>query len=246
MLIGTAGHVNHGKTSLVRALTGIDTDRLPEERRRGLSIDLGFAYLETPSGRIIGFVDVPGHDWYLHNMISGVLPLDCVLLVVAADEGPAQQTREHLEILDLIGVQTIVVAITKIDRTDAATVAQVESQLRDALSRTSFAEVRYFPVSTRTGAGIDILSRHLDTLFIDRGNGSAEAGFRLPVDRAFTLPGIGTVVTGTIMSGTVQVADKLVLTPGGVEVRVRSLHAQNRPSSSACVGVRCAVAIAGQ
>ncbi|MGB8363976.1 MAG: selenocysteine-specific translation elongation factor [Rhizomicrobium sp.] len=245
MLIGTAGHVNHGKTSLIRALTGIDTDRLPEEKRRGLSIDLGFAYAERPGERIIGFVDVPGHDHYLHNMIAGVLPLDCVLLVVAADEGPGRQTDEHLEILDLIGTRHLIAVLTKTDRADEAMIAQAEARLRDDLCRTSFAGAKLFRVSTLTGAGIDILQQHLDTLSIKTRNTSAGAGFRLPIDRAFTLPGIGTVVTGTIMSGTVQVGDKLVLTPSGVGARVRSLHAQNRPASSAVFGVRCALAISG-
>lgn len=243
MLIGTAGHVNHGKTSLVRALTGVDTDRLPEEKRRGLSIDLGFAYAETPDGRIIGFVDVPGHDRYLHNMISGVLPLDCVLLVVAADEGPGRQTIEHIQILQLIGTGHLVVALTRVDRADDAMLARSEKGLRDALKQTAFADAKIFPVSSTTCAGIDILKKHLCSLAIERG--APGAGFRLPIDRVFTLPGIGIVVTGTILSGTVNIDDKLVLCPGGAGVRVRSLHAQSRPAVSASAGVRCALAIAG-
>jgi selenocysteine-specific elongation factor len=243
MLIGTAGHVNHGKTSLIRALTGIDTDRLPEEKRRGLTIDLGYAYTERPDGRIVGFVDVPGHDHYLHNMIAGVLPLDCVLLVVAADEGPARQTQEHLEILDLIGTRRLVVAITKIDRSDEMAIAQTQGRLRDVLSRTSFSDAAFFPVSSEKHEGLDALQHHLDTL--DAEKASIGAGFRLPIDRAFTLSGIGTVVTGTVLSGNVDVGDKVVLTPSGVAARVRSLHAQNRPAHSASAGVRCAVAIFG-
>lgn len=243
MLVGTAGHVNHGKTSLVRALTGVDTDRLPEEKRRGLSIDLGFAYAETPDGSVIGFVDVPGHDRYLHNMISGVLPLDCVLLVVAADEGPARQTAEHLEILDLIGIGRLIAVVTRTDRADEATLAHTQGRLRQALERTSFAAANIFCVSSATGAGIDALTKHLHGLAVDRA--PPGAGFRLPIDRVFTLPGIGIVVTGTILSGTVHIDDKLVLCPKGVAVRVRSLHAQDRPASCASAGVRCAVAIAG-
>ncbi len=245
MLIGTAGHVNHGKTSLVRALTGVDTDRLPEEKRRGLSIDLGFAYAQGPDGRVIGFVDVPGHDRYLHNMISGVLPLDCVLLVVAADEGPGRQTTEHLAILDLIGTRQLVAVVTKTDRADAAMLARVLAQLRDVLNQTSFADAKMFCVSSATGAGIEVLQRHLNGLSMEQTNAASGAGFRLPIDRVFTLPGIGIVVTGTVVSGTVQLDDKLVLCPSGVGARVRSLHAQNRPASKAAVGVRCAVAIAG-
>lgn len=245
MLIGTAGHVNHGKTSLIRALTGIDTDRLPEEKRRGLSIDLGFAYSERADGRILGFVDVPGHDHYLRNMIAGILPLDCVLLVVAADEGPGQQTHEHLEILDLIGIRHLIAVITRIDRADTAALARTEAQLRTDLARTSFVGAEMFRVSARTKDGLDGLQRYLDGHSIDKGDASVGAGLRLPIDRAFTLPGIGTVVTGTIMSGTIQVGDKLVLTPSGIGARVRSLHAQNRPAPSAGVGVRCAAAISG-
>jgi selenocysteine-specific elongation factor len=244
MLIGTAGHVNHGKTSLVKALTGIDTDRLPEEKRRGLSVDLGFAYSQRPDGRIIGFVDVPGHDRYLHNMISGVLPLDSILLVVAADESVSRQTIEHLEILALVGIRHLAAVISKIDRASEAAIAQTEEELRSALSRTSFANAKVFRLSALTGAGIDAFQQYLDDLSID-DRGTAGTGFRLPIDRAFTLPGIGIVVTGTVMSGTVRLGDKLLLTPGGLAVRVRSLHAQDRPAASASVGVRCALGIAG-
>jgi selenocysteine-specific elongation factor len=245
MLIGMAGHVNHGKTTLVRALTGIDTDRLPEEKRRGLSIDLGFAYTEAHNGQIMGFVDVPGHDRYLHNMISGILPLDCVLLVVAADEGPGRQTAEHLAILDMIGTRYLLAVVTRIDRADEIALARTQAQLRAALSRTRFAAADMFCVSSTTGAGIGALRQHLYGLPAGADRGLSEAGFRLHVDRAFTLPGIGTVATGTVVSGTVCVDDKLFLSPSGVGVRVRSLHAQNRPVTSACHGVRCALAIAG-
>jgi selenocysteine-specific elongation factor len=245
MLVGTAGHVNHGKTSLIRALTGIDTDRLPEEKRRGLSVDLGFAYVERPNGKIMGFVDVPGHDHYLHNMIAGILPLENVLLVVAADEGPREQTREHLEILDLIGIKSLIVAITKIDRADETTIMASETRLRADLSRTSFVGARMFRVSTESGLGLDALQLHLDALAAKSAGVPADAGFRLAIDRAFTIPGMGLIVTGTVLSGTVRAGDKVILTPSGLAARIRSLHTQNRPALSASAGLRCAAAISG-
>lgn len=243
MLIGTAGHVKHGKTSLIRALTGVDTDRLPEEKRRGLSVDLGFAYLDRPDGRVFGFVDVPGHDRYLHNMIAGVLPLHVAILVVSGLEGPGPQTREHAEIFDLIGVHHVVAVLTKIDCGDAHALDRSEAQLREVLRHTAFANAQVIRLSAATGQGLNSLLAHLDDVAADAGD--ASAGFRLTVDRAFTLQGVGTVVTGTVISGSVAVGDRLIVSPSGLVARVRSLHAQNRPVSLASCGVRCAVAMSG-
>jgi selenocysteine-specific elongation factor len=249
MILATAGHIDHGKTSLVRALTGVDADRLPEEKRRGLTIDLGFAYATLPNGSEIGFVDVPGHERFLPNMLAGVLSIDRVLLVVAADDGPRPQTIEHLDILELIEVAEITGVITKIDRVGADRVAAVGAEVSELLSEAGYPNVPIFPVSSHTGAGIAALTRHLQ----EGAHGIEEtramrppAGlFRMAIDRAFTLPGIGLVVTGTVSAGTVSVGDRLTVTPRGVPVRVRGLHAQNHVIENAASGERCAVNISG-
>ena len=249
MILATAGHIDHGKTALVQALTGVDADRLPEEKRRGLTIDLGFAYATLPDGAEIGFVDVPGHERFLPNMLAGVLSIDRVLLVVAADDGPRPQTIEHLDILDLIGVAEITGVVTKIDRVAPERVAAVAAEIGELLAEAGYAESPIFPVSSRTGEGIAALTRHLQESARAAARARAAtppAGlFRMPIDRAFTLPGIGLVVTGTVTAGTVAIGDRLTLSPGGAPVRVRGLNAQNRPIAAAAAGERCAVNIAG-
>lgn len=246
MIIATAGHIDHGKTVLVRALSGIDTDRLPEEKQRGMSIDLGYAYRPLGESMSLGFVDVPGHERFIANMLAGVTGIDFALLVIAADDGPMPQTREHLAILDLLGIQKGAVAITKIDRVDDARLSAVEDEVRHLLAGTSLANVDLFPVSGITGAGIDTLRDHLDEAAAAKeGPQTVDKNFRLAIDRAFTLQGAGLVATGTVFSGTVEVGETLIVSPEGCRVRVRSLHAQNRAAERAGVGDRCALNITG-
>jgi selenocysteine-specific elongation factor len=249
MILATAGHIDHGKTALVQALTGVDADRLPEEKRRGLTIDLGFAYATLPNGAEIGFVDVPGHERFLPNMLAGVLSIDRVLLVVAADDGPRPQTIEHLDILELIGVAEITGVVTKTDRVPPERVEMVTGEVSELLAAAGYAESPIFPVSSRTGDGIAALIRHLETsagnAVAKRAQSTASGLFRMPIDRAFTLPGIGLVVTGTVAAGAVAVGERMMISPGGAAVRVRGLHAQNRPIESVAAGERCAVNIVG-
>ena len=249
MILATAGHIDHGKTALVQALTGVDADRLPEEKRRGLTIDLGFAYATLPNGGEIGFVDVPGHERFLPNMLAGVLSIDRVLLVVAADDGPRPQTIEHLDILELIGVAEITGVVTKIDRVAPDRVEQVVGGVKELLAAAGYADSVIYPVSSRTGDGIAALTRHLEKTAaiaaVERAEAIASGLFRMPIDRAFTLPGIGLVLTGTVAAGAVGIGDRLTVSPGGATVRVRGLHAQNRPIEGASAGERCAVNIVG-
>ncbi|MBV9687828.1 MAG: selenocysteine-specific translation elongation factor, partial [Alphaproteobacteria bacterium] len=202
MILATAGHIDHGKTALIQALTGVDADRLPEEKRRGLTIDLGFAYATLPDGTELGFVDVPGHERFLSNMLAGVLSIDRVLLVVAADDGPRPQTLEHLDILELIGVGEVTGVITKIDRVEPARANAVMAETEAMLLVAGFARPAIFQVSSRTGEGIAALAGHLQTSAQSAARGrvgtSVPGLFRMPIDRAFTLPGIGLVLTGTI------------------------------------------------
>ena len=249
MILATAGHIDHGKTALVRALTGVDADRLPEEKRRGLTIDLGFAYTTLPDGTELGFVDVPGHERFLPNMLAGVLSIDRVLLIVAADDGPRPQTFEHLDILELIGIAEMTAVITKIDRVDAARRDEVAAELADLLAASGHGGAPILAVSSRTGDGMPALAAHLAerAAIADRARAARtpEGRFRLPVDRVFSLPGIGMVATGTAASGSVAPGDRLLLSPRGVEVRVRGVHAQNRAVERAVAGERCAINIAG-
>ncbi len=249
MILATAGHIDHGKTSLVRALTGIDADRLPEEKRRGLTIDLGFAYAALPDGSEIGFVDVPGHERFLPNMLAGVLSIDRVLLVVAADDGPRPQTIEHLDILELIEVAEITAIVTKIDRVMPERTAMVAAEVAILLAEAGYPEAPIFAVSSHTGEGVSALTRHLQesARFAAQARAAAEpAGlFRMAIDRAFTLPGIGLVVTGTVGGGTVAVGDRLTVAPRHIAVRVRGLQAHNHAIASATAGERCAINIAG-
>jgi len=248
MILATAGHIDHGKTALIRALTGVDADRLPEEKRRGLTIDLGFAYATLPDGAELGFVDVPGHERFLSNMLAGVLSIDRVLLVVAADDGPRPQTLEHLDILELIGIHEITGVVTKIDRVDRGRTDAVAAETGALLVAAGFPQPAIFPVSSRTSEGIAALAAHLQksahAAARSRAAASASGLFRMPVDRAFTLPGIGLVVTGTIAAGTVVPGDRLVLSPQGTPVRVRGLHGHNRPIETAATGERCAINVA--
>ena len=244
MIIATSGHVDHGKTLLVHALTGIDTDRLEEEKARGLTIDLGFAYTHREE-MTLGFIDVPGHIKFISNMLAGVAAIDFGMLVVAADDGPMPQTLEHLAILDLLGINHGCVALTKIDRIDDARRSAVEQEVRDMLHDTSLADVPIYPVSSVTGEGIDAL---LSTLWTAARQGkavSSEGYFRLAIDRCFTVKGSGIVVTGSVFSGAVSVGDELTLSPHDRTVRVRGIHRQNQTSSTGKQGDRCAINISG-
>jgi selenocysteine-specific elongation factor len=246
MIIGTAGHIDHGKTTLVRALTGVDTDRLPEEKQRGVSIELGYAFLDAPQGHRIGFIDVPGHERLVHTMLAGATGIDFALLLVAADDGVMPQTREHLAVLSLLGIDRGLVAITKCDRADAARVQAVASEVRALLAPSSLAGALVLPVSAQSGEGMAALKEALFAAALDHRTHARDGdAFRLAVDRAFTLDGVGTVVTGTVHAGQVSVGGELQLVPGTRRARVRSLHAQNRAVTTAHAGQRCAVALAG-
>jgi selenocysteine-specific elongation factor len=246
MIIGTAGHIDHGKTSLVHALTGVDTDRLKEEKARGISIDLGFAYLPTPDGSILGFVDVPGHEKFVHNMVAGATGIDFVLLAVAADDGPMPQTLEHLAIVDLLGVKRGVVVLSKADLAARAAREEVGRAIRRVIAGTTLAGAEIIPVSTVSGEGIDALREHLFDAACEADRLSARGRFRLAVDRSFSLAGVGAVVTGTVLSGSVNVDDRVTISPRGIVARVRSIHAQNRVTMTGRSGERCALNLAGE
>lgn len=245
MIIATAGHIDHGKTVLVKALTGVDTDRLPEEKKRGVSIDLGFAYDTLPDGTRIGFIDVPGHERFVRNMLAGVTGIDYALLVVAADDGPMPQTREHLAILDLLGVRAGAVALTKVDRVAPDRVAEVKAEIDAMLAETCLAGSAVFPASGLTGEGIPALRDHLAMAAADHAESVRPGFFRLAIDRCFTLTGAGVVVTGTVFSGSVSAGDRLMLSPRGLPVRVRAIHAQNQEAERGVSGERCAINITG-
>jgi selenocysteine-specific elongation factor len=235
VIVATAGHVDHGKTTLVKALTGVDADRLPEEKRRGMTIDLGFAY----SGKL-GFVDVPGHERFVHNMLAGVSGIDLALLVVAADDGPMPQTHEHLAIVRLLSVPRLAVALTKIDRVPRERVAEVQAQLAALLP-----DAPLFPVSSITGEGIAKLKIFLDNEARALAPRKASGNFRLSVDRCFSVAGAGLVVTGTALSGEVAVGDEVRALIAGTGARVRGIHAHNAPAQRGRAGQRLALNLAG-
>ncbi len=245
MIVGTAGHIDHGKTSLVRALTGVDTDRLKEEKARGISIDLGFAYLPVDGGETIGFIDVPGHEKFIHTMVAGASGIDFVLLVIAADDGVMPQTKEHLAILGLLGIEAGAVALSKADLVPPARLAEVEVAVRRELSGMALAGAPVIAVSVATGAGLDSLRAHLIDSARVFARRDASGRFRLAVDRSFTLAGAGTIVTGTVLSGSIGAGDHVVVSPRGLFGRVRSIHAQNRPSELGQAGDRCALNLTG-
>ncbi len=245
MIIGTAGHIDHGKTALVHALTGVDTDRLKEEKARGITIDLGFAYLPAPDGKVLGFVDVPGHEKFVHNMLAGAGGIDFVLLVVAADDGVMPQTREHLAIVDLLGIGRGVVALTKVDLVSLERREAVTAEIAQTLDGTGLAASDIVPVSIVSGEGIDSLRARLFAEAQAVEGSTPKGRFRLAVDRSFSLTGVGTVVTGTVLSGMVAVGDHVKISPSGLSARVRSIHAQNRPTDRGQAGERCALNLAG-
>ena len=244
-VVGTAGHIDHGKSSLVLALTQIDPDRLEEEKRRGMTIDLGFAYMQLPSGRRVGIVDVPGHRRFLKNMLAGVHGMDAVLLVIAADEGPMPQTREHLAIIDLLGIEHGVVVLTKADLVDDAWLGLVREEVTALLAATSLRRAPILAVSSSTGAGLDELRAALDAQLAETAPRPDVGRPRLPVDRSFAMSGFGTVVTGTLVGGALQQGAELALLPAGRRVRIRGLQQHNRPVEEARPGSRTAVNLSG-
>ena len=246
MIVATAGHIDHGKTALVKALTGIDADRLPEEKARGITLDLGFAYARR-GALSLGFVDVPGHERLVRTMVAGATGVDCALLVVAADDGVMPQTREHAAILDLLGLSRGIVALTKADRAGPERIAAVTEAVRALLAGTGLAGAPILPCSALTGAGIPEVLARLE----EAGDGAAprgaesERGFRLAIDRCFTLPGVGLVVTGAVHAGTVRVGDRVLVSAKGIEARVRGIHAQGEVAAEGRAGERCALNLTG-
>jgi selenocysteine-specific elongation factor len=243
-VIATAGHVDHGKSSLVIALTGIDPDRYAEEKRRGLTIDLGYAWTTLPSGREVGFVDVPGHERFIRTMLAGVGPVRLVVFVVAADEGWKPQSEEHLQILDVLGVAGGVIAVTKRDLVDDETLALAVDEIRDRVEGTVLAGAPIVPLSAHTGEGLDALREALDAM-IDRASPPEDTRTRLFVDRVFTVAGAGTVVTGTLTGGCLRVDDDVRVEPSGAGARIRSLQTHKRDRPEACHVARVAANLPG-
>jgi selenocysteine-specific elongation factor len=245
-VIGTAGHIDHGKSTLVRALTGIDPDRWEEERRREMTIDLGFAWLSLPSGREVSLIDVPGHERFIKNMLAGVGGLDAALLIIAADESLMPQTQEHLAILDLLDIRHGLVVLTKIDLVDAEWIELVREEVALALRGTSLESAALIPVSARTGSGLDDLRTAIDGLLDQTPTRSTGAGMpRMSIDRSFTIGGFGTVVTGTLLDGPLEVGRELELLPDRLSARVRGLQSHQQQNERVLPGTRVAVNLAG-
>ena len=245
LALGTAGHIDHGKTALVRALTGVNTDRLPQEQQRGMTIDLGFAHLDLPHCRL-GIIDVPGHDRFIRNMLAGATGIDMAMLVIAADDSVKPQTREHLAILETLGVKRGLIALTKIDRAEEEWIALVEDEVRELVRGTFLADAPIMKTSVVTNDGIDELRDALNTLAGDAlGDPMHDRPFRLAIDRSFVLQGLGTVVTGTVAAGTVRTGDRIELQPGGVELTVRALHSHGASVEFVRRGQRAAVNLPG-
>src|SRR5919198_6516044 len=243
--IGTAGHVDHGKSTLITALTGIDPDRLREEKERGMTIDLGFAWLTLPSGQEVSIVDVPGHERFIHNMLAGVGGIDIALLVVAADEGVMPQTREHVAILDLLGVSNAVVALTKRDLVDDEWLDLIHADVEEFLATTSLAGAPIVPCSSTTGLGLDQLQQVLQELLARERTRPNTGRPRLPIDRVFTVAGFGTVVTGTLIDGELRLGQELEIQPGGLRTRVRGLQSHKKKLEVVPAGTRTAVNVSG-
>src|SRR5262245_55396053 len=246
LILGTAGHIDHGKTELVRALTGVDTDRLKEEKERGITIDLGFAELQVSEELRLGVVDVPGHEGFIRNMLAGATGMDLVLLVVAADEGVMPQTREHVATVSLLGVERLVVALTKIDLVDSEWAALVTDEVRGVLAETPYQDAPVVETSARTGAGLaDLVSTVREVAEQVRSDDAGDVA-RLPVDRVFSVRGTGTVVTGTLWSGTLRVGERVRVLPGDLSARIRGLQVHGREVEEARAGERTAAALTGQ
>ncbi|KQR78622.1 translation elongation factor [Burkholderia sp. Leaf177] len=247
MIVGTAGHIDHGKTTLVRALSGVDTDRLKEEKARGISIELGYAYVPLDNGDVLGLIDVPGHEKLVHTMTAGASGIDYALLVIAADDGVMPQTQEHLAILQLLGVRQGAVALTKTDRVDAHRLHDVHNEINAFLAGSALRDAPVFDTNAtlRDDPGVAALDAHLRAAAAAWRMRRDDGLFRLAIDRVFTLAGQGTIVTGTVVAGRVTAGETLLLAPKGERVRVRSIHAQNRAAESGRAGERCALNLAG-
>ena len=244
-VIGTAGHVDHGKSTLIRALTGIDPDRLQEEKERGMTIDLGFAWLQLPNGQEVSIVDVPGHERFIHNMLAGVGGIDIALLVIAADEGVMPQTREHVAILDLLGISNGVVALTKRDLVDDEWLDLVQADVEEFLSSTCLGGASIIPCSSTTRLGLDALTAEIQRLLEKERSRPNSGRPRLPVDRVFTVAGFGTVVTGTLIDGELHLGMEVELQPGGLRSRVRGLQSHRKKLEMIPAGTRTAVNLSG-
>ncbi|SAL72750.1 selenocysteine-specific translation elongation factor SelB [Caballeronia terrestris] len=247
MIVGTAGHIDHGKTTLVRALSGVDTDRLKEEKARGISIELGYAYVPLENGDVLGLIDVPGHEKLVHTMAAGACGIDFALLVIAADDGVMPQTREHLAILELLGVARGAVAVTKIDRVDGERLEEVREEIKAWLATSPLRDAPLFDTNATQehDPGVAALDTHLREAAAHWRMRRDDGLFRLAVDRVFTLAGQGTIVTGTVFAGRVNAGDTMLLAPKGEPVRVRGIHAQNRATQAGRAGERCALNLAG-
>jgi selenocysteine-specific elongation factor len=244
-IAGTAGHIDHGKTSLVLALTGVDTDRLKEEKQRGITIDLGFASSTFPNDITLSWIDVPGHERFVGNMLAGAAGIDFVVLVVAATEGVMPQTREHFEICRMLGVQRGLIALTKSDLVDAVGLELAEADVSALVAGSFLESAPILPVSSRTGAGIPAFRDALLSLVRGMEPRPLSGNFRLPVDRSFTMKGFGTVVTGTVFNGSVSPEQPVLLLPAGKTLRVRGVQVHGKPVSAALRGQRAAVNLAG-
>lgn len=225
IIIGTAGHIDHGKTTLIKALTGRNTDRWEEEQRRGITIDLGFTYFDLPGGDRAGIIDVPGHEKFINNMVAGVVGMDLVLLVIAADEGIMPQTREHMDILHLLGIEKSIIVLNKCDIVDEDWLELVEEEIKDELAGTFLEQAPVMKVSAATGQGLDELIKKIQELTADDVVQKDISTIpRLPIDRAFSLSGFGTIITGTLLSGTISKEDTLEMYPIGKECKIRSIQ----------------------
>ncbi|MFA5322309.1 MAG: selenocysteine-specific translation elongation factor [Smithella sp.] len=244
-VLGTAGHVDHGKTALIKALTGIDTDRLKEEKQRGITIELGFASLTLPSGRIVGIVDVPGHEKFIKNMVSGAAGIDLVMMVIAADEGIMPQTKEHLHICSLLGISKGIVALTKTDLVEKDWLGLVQSEISDFLKGTFLEGAPVVPVSAVKGEGLTVLLEALDTTVGSLAEKTDDGIFRLPVDRVFTMRGFGTVVTGTLVSDHIKTGEEVQILPENITARIRGIQVHNQPVEEAWAGQRTAINLQG-
>lgn len=246
IIIGTAGHVDHGKTALIKALTGIETDRIKEEKKRGITIELGFAYLDLPDGEKAGIIDVPGHEKFVKNMLAGAGGIDLALLVVAADEGFMPQTREHLGILSLLNISEGIIVVTKKDLVDEDWLEIVCDEIREEVKGTFLENAQMIPVSSYTGEGIEELRQAIFAL-IDKNSQIKKLDIppRIPVDRIFSVEGFGTVITGTLIEGTLKVGDPVTVYPSRLETRVRNLQVHSHDVQEAYAGQRVAVNLAG-
>lgn len=244
-VLGTAGHVDHGKTALIKALTGVDTDRLKEEKQRGITIELGFASLTLPSGQTLGIVDVPGHEKFIKNMVSGAAGIDLVMMVIAADEGIMPQTREHLHICSLLGITKGIVALTKIDMVEEDWLDLVQSEITDFLKGTFLEGAPVIPVSALKGEGLTELVEALDSIVSKLAEKTDDGIFRLPVDRVFTMKGFGTVVTGTLVSDHIKTGEEVQILPKGIAARIRGIQVHNEAVDEAWAGQRTAINLQG-